>query len=199
MNDVSDEVLLQRYLQGDLTSFTLLYDKHKGGVYRYLLRQTKDRQLAEDLFQDSWGNVIQHASSFQPSAKFSTWLYTIARHKLIDHVRHDKIVEAVIDTNQSNIDDDLQGATSQQNQLEKQISQQRQQNALQRCIRGLPVLLLDVFLLKEEGGMTQVQIAEIVNANHEATKSRARNAYRQLRKCLSVKLNHRYIVNDSGE
>ena len=96
MNQVVDEELLKRFAEGDANAFKLLYSRHKGGLYRYFLRQLHDQQLAEDLFQDTWGKVIANADSFEPNAKFSTWLYKMARNRIIDQVRHLQVVSNVI-------------------------------------------------------------------------------------------------------
>jgi RNA polymerase sigma-70 factor (ECF subfamily) len=186
-----DEVLLKLYIEGDMEAFSTLYNRHKAGTFRYLLRQIRDTGLAEDLHQDVWSQVISHGASFQAKAKFSTWLYTIARNKIIDHIRHAQIQNKVIT---HNVDAQTSGERHIQEEDpnaplegEKQLHESRQSAALQVCLQKLPLQLLDVFLLKQEAGMTAQQIAEIVQATHEATKSRMRNAYKQLAKCLQYK------------
>ena len=75
------------YARGEAAAFDILYARHKGGVYRYVLRQCSNSGVADELFQDVWTSVIRIRGSYTPSAKFATWLYTLARNRLVDHWR----------------------------------------------------------------------------------------------------------------
>ena len=75
------------YADGDSGAFEALYGRHKGGLFRFVLRSVKARGEAEELFQDIWMRVIEARMRYQPKAKFTTWLYTIAHHRLVDHWR----------------------------------------------------------------------------------------------------------------
>jgi len=187
----ADETLMQRYAQGDFAAFEQLYQRHKGGLYRYFLRQLGDHALAEDLFQDIWSKVISQAPRYQIKAKFTTWLYTLAQHKLIDHIRHIKVVDRVMET--PRIDsEDLEKIDQYQgiNELtpHMQLEQGHASAALKTCIQALPLVQKDCFLLKEEGGLSIEAIAHILGANYEACKSRLRYAYENLRQCISHKI-----------
>ena len=83
----SDEHLMLAYAGGDSAAFETLYSRHKGPLYRYVLRSVKGRGEAEELFQDIWMKVVEAASRYAPQAKFTTWLYTVAHHRLVDHWR----------------------------------------------------------------------------------------------------------------
>ncbi len=83
------------YAAGDAAAFDALYARHKGGVYRYLLRHCGNAGTADELFQDVWMNVIRARASYAPSAKFATWLYRIAHNRVIDHWRATGRVELV--------------------------------------------------------------------------------------------------------
>src|SRR5512144_2460872 len=85
--DAGDETLMLAYAAGDAAAFDRLYARHRGGVYRYLLRHCGSAGTADDLFQDVWMNAIRARASYVPSAKFTTWLYRIAHNRLIDHWR----------------------------------------------------------------------------------------------------------------
>ena len=69
------------YASGDAAAFDALYARHKGGVYRYLLRHCGNAGTADELFQDIWMNVIRVRATYTPSAKFATWLYTLAHNR----------------------------------------------------------------------------------------------------------------------
>ena len=187
---LSDEALMQQYAQGDFAAFEQLYLRHKGGLYRYFLRQLQDQSLAEDLFQDIWGKVISHSSQYQASAKFTTWLYTLARHKLVDHIRHLGVVAKVIDDTQNDNEQQTELAENQQRDNNPANVWQDNQaaQALKSCLVLLPIAQKECFLLKEEAGLTLDAIAQIVDANYEACKSRLRYAYESLRQCISRKI-----------
>jgi RNA polymerase sigma-70 factor (ECF subfamily) len=175
---------MQLYGQGDIAAFELLYTKHKGGLYRYFLRHTADQGVAEDLYQEVWGRVINSAASYQPKAKFNTWLYTLAHNKLIDHVRRLKVVNTVFDVN-SELDDDIDTESVLVNDI---VERELAGISLKQCLSKLPQMQLDCFLLKEEAGMTLYDISQIVGASLEATKSRMRYAYKSLRTCIANKI-----------
>ena len=84
---VSDEELMLAYRDGDAGAFDTLYRRHKGPVYRYMLRQCRDAGVADELFQDVWMNLIRARESYTVQAKFTTYIYTMAHNRLIDHYR----------------------------------------------------------------------------------------------------------------
>jgi len=75
------------YARGEAAAFDILYARHKGGVYRYLLRHCGNTGIADELFQDIWMNVIRARAAYAPTARFATWLYTLAHHRIVDHWR----------------------------------------------------------------------------------------------------------------
>jgi RNA polymerase sigma factor (sigma-70 family) len=86
-NADTDEDLMLRYRDGDAAAFEVLYGRHKGGVFRYMLRQCSARGIAEELFQEVWMNLIKSRASYSVQARFSTYIYSIAHNRLIDHYR----------------------------------------------------------------------------------------------------------------
>jgi RNA polymerase sigma-70 factor (ECF subfamily) len=89
MNDVSDEVLVQRVAQaGDERALSELYDRYAGLIYGAGVRYLGDRTLAEDLVQEVFTAVWRSATSFDPSrASFATWVYRITRNRATDLIR----------------------------------------------------------------------------------------------------------------
>ena len=85
--DESDESQMLAYAGGSGEAFEKLYARHRGGTYRYLLRHTGNSATAEELHQEVWLKVVRARGAWSPQARFSTWLYTIARNGLIDHWR----------------------------------------------------------------------------------------------------------------
>src|SRR5258708_20247417 len=83
----SDEQLMLAYAGGDAAAFETLYARHKGPLFRFVLRSVKARGEAEELFQDVWMRAIEARARYAPQAKFTTWLYTIAHNRIVDHWR----------------------------------------------------------------------------------------------------------------
>src|SRR5215510_948590 len=84
---LTDEELMLAYRAGDAAAFDILYMRHKGAVFRYLRRQTGTASVAEELFQDIWLRLIDARLNYEPRAKFTTWLFSIAHNRLMDHFR----------------------------------------------------------------------------------------------------------------
>jgi RNA polymerase sigma-70 factor (ECF subfamily) len=169
---------------GDLMAFNLLYARHKGPTYRYLLRQCHDKNLTDDLMQELWEKLINSKNRYQPDAKFTTWLYRIAHNVVVDHQRHFSVISRHVD-NEHNIE---QSVDSLSNTPEKIIENNKKQKNINDCLGKLPSTQLETFLLKQETDLTLQHIADIVESSLEATKSRLRYAYDALRKCLSNSL-----------
>ncbi|MBF7073339.1 sigma-70 family RNA polymerase sigma factor [Glaciecola sp. MH2013] len=193
-NTASDEDLMGAYATGNLAAFETLYLRHKGSLFRYLLRQVKNQGQAEDLFQEVWAKVIRAASTYRSSAKFTTWLYTIARNKVIDSVRHIKVVDTVEEAPSESTTSNTEGSDDSQTP-DLYLKRSRQSSALEHCINNLPRHQLDCFLLKEEGGFSANAISDITEAKLEAIKSRLKSAYKNLRSCLEVNLGKHWEEN----
>ena len=86
MNDanLSDETLMARYARGDAGAFNALYRRHELRIWRYIERNVGSRATAEELMQEVWFAVARDAERYRPTARFTTWLFTIARNRLID-------------------------------------------------------------------------------------------------------------------
>src|ERR1700689_4984711 len=83
----SDETLMARYGRGDAAAFEVLYRRHEMRVWRYLERNVGNRATADELMQEVWFAVARDAPRYLPSARFTTWLFTIAHNRIIDSIR----------------------------------------------------------------------------------------------------------------
>ena len=176
--DDSDESLMLRYAGGNAAAFEALYARHKAPLYRYVLRQV-DRGIADELFQDIWTNLIHARDGYQPSAKFTTWLYRIARNRIIDFYRRQSI--RPVDSDQARIDT---AAGRDCEQPEQRIESRDKMERLMAALATLPREQREVFMLREQAGLAMDEIADITGAGHEAVKSRLRYALRRLRRAL---------------
>lgn len=181
----TDEALMLRYRDGDAGAFDVLYGRHKGGVYRFLLRQLRDAAIAEELFQDVWINLINARERYEVQAKFTTWLYRIAHNRLIDHVRRQGDRQFV-SLHGSDDDDDppLEIADAPTNNPETRQWATQQLERLVELVESLPAVQREAFLLHHEGELNVDGIAEATGVNRETAKSRLRYALNKLRRGL---------------
>jgi RNA polymerase sigma-70 factor (ECF subfamily) len=184
-DEISDENLMLSYCNGDADAFEVLYQRHKGPLYRFILRQS-GQQFVEELFQDIWLKVINSRMSYQVKATFKTWLYRIARNRIIDHYRRQNM--RPVDNNSESLPA-ISGAESIQ--PENQLEAGNQHELLMRAIAELPRDQKEAFLLKQEAGLDIEQIADTTGVSYEAAKSRLRYAFNRLRDQLESIHEHR--------
>lgn len=178
---LSDEALMLAYAAGDAAAFDRLYARHKGGVFRYLLRQCRDAGIAEQLFQDVWMNLIRVRASYQPSAKFATWLYTLAHHRLIDHHRAAGRVTLVSTDDEHHADVMAALPANRRAEPDARAADRELGTRLKAAIAALPAAQRDAFLLQQEGGLSLEAIAALTGVGAETVKSRLRYAAAKLR------------------
>jgi RNA polymerase sigma-70 factor (ECF subfamily) len=179
----ADEDLMLRYAQGDAAAFDELYARHRGGVFRYLLRHLGSRAQAEELFQDLWMNLIGARERYRVEAKFTTWLYTMAHNRLIDLYRRQRPFEVVsLDGGEEDDDPPPQIAASSASEPHRAVEARQQAARLLQLVDALPAAQREAFLLQHEGDLSLEQIAEITGVDRETVKSRLRYAMDKLRR-----------------
>ena len=169
------------YAAGDIAAFDALYARHKGGVYRYLLRQCRQSGVADELFQDVWMNLIRARTSYAPTARFTTWLYRLAHNRLIDHYRasgHLTLVSADDEAHEDAIAA-LPGARSDDPRVRAENRELGER--LRAAVAALPPAQREAFLLQQEGGLSLAEIAAVTGVGTETVKSRLRYALAKLR------------------
>ena len=172
------------YAAGDAAAFDALYARHKGGVYRYLLRQCRGSAIAEELFQDVWMNLIRARETYAPAAKFTTWLYRLAHNRLVDHYRasgHLTLVSADDEAHQETVAA-LPGARGDDPELRAENRELGER--LRAAVTALPPAQREAFLLHQEAGLSLAEIAELTGVGTETAKSRLRYAVAKLRRDL---------------
>ena len=178
----TSESLMLRYQAGDAGAFDLLYARHRGSLFRFMQRQCRNRGECEELFQEVWINVIQAREHYRIEAGFSTWLYTLAHHRLMDYFRRHRLVDAasmsITDENESTL------PASRITEPEVIAESQQQGAAILRLLNALPAPQREAFLLYEEGGLSIDDIAAATGVSFEAAKSRLRYAIAKLREGL---------------
>ena len=186
----SDEQLMSAYRDGDAGAFDELYRRHKGPVYRYMLRQCRDHAVADELFQDVWMNLIRARERYTVQAKFTTYIYKLAHNRLIDHYRkHGQAAMVSLDHDS----DDSENApvmaepvAAPRDEPEKHLDIKQQAAQLLELLGALPASQREAFVMQYEGGMSVDEIADATGVTRETAKSRLRYALTKIRQGLAT-------------
>lgn len=165
------------YRQGDAGAFETLYARHKGPLYRFVQRSVRDRGVAEELYQEIWMRVIEARGRYTVQAKFSTWLYTIAHHRLTDHWRKRGL--QLVDLAEHDAPAPSAYEPERRAEARERIAR------FAAALAALPEAQRAAFLLHEEAGMSVAEIAAATGVGAEAAKSRLRYALAKLREALA--------------
>jgi len=184
----TDEALMRAYGHGDARAFEALYSRHKDATYRYFLRPAGgNAATADELHQDLWLRVIGARERYEAQARFSTWLYTLARHRMVDHwrARHGVTLASLEDEETVELAEESVSASrdGSDDPLHATIDAEARRR-LVAALADVPKLQRDAFLLHVEGGLSLEEIARLTTASGETVKSRLRYAYRRLRAAL---------------
>ncbi|MSQ58534.1 MAG: RNA polymerase sigma factor [Betaproteobacteria bacterium] len=175
----SDEDLMQRFGAGDAGAFDALYARHRGPMFRFMQRQCANRALAEELFQDVWMSLIAARERYRQEAKFTTYLYTLARHRVIDHFRRQGVRSQV---HAEGDEDSIELAPSAAPTPEAQLESRRAVSRVLDLVEALPSAQREVMLLRAEAGLSIEEIAAVTLSERETVKSRLRYAMDKLKR-----------------
>lgn len=187
----TDEVLMAAYRAGEARAFAVLVTRHKRGLYNFLLRSVHQPSRAEELLQDVFVRVIRSKDRWEQTAKFSTWVYTIARNLTIDESRRQRFRDhQSLDAKRTRGADGEQGRsmldTLPSGDLPTDVEADRPtlQGRLQAAVEALPEDQREVFTLRQVVGLSFKEIGDIVGAPENTVKSRMRYALEKLRTLL---------------
>jgi RNA polymerase sigma-70 factor (ECF subfamily) len=181
---------MQQYLEGDARAFRTLMERHSSKVYNFLIRSLGRRDLADDLLQEVFLRIVRRAGTFRGQAKFTTWMYTIARNLIIDHARrqrHRRTVALDAPARAGDADGDTRlDRTPDRGPTPDRLAEgARFSGRLETALGALPEDQRDVFLMREVEGLKFREIAEVVGIPINTVKSRMRYALESLRDDLA--------------
>lgn len=176
-----------RYRDGDVRAFEVLVTRHRKPVYNFILRFVRDPAQAEDVLQDTFLRLIKSAESYEKQAKFTTWMYTIARNLCVDAARRGKHRKAAsLDAPVGEEDGaaliDLVadgGAGVDRKVISRELAQR-----IRQAVEALPDEQREIFILREIADLQFNEIAQIVGCPENTVKSRMRYALEKLREAL---------------
>lgn len=182
----SDEGLMLAYLRGDARAFRGLVTRHQDRVYHFILRQVRLPETANELVQETFLRVVKNASSFRADARFTTWLYTIARNLCVDAQRRQKhrntvALDAPLRRDEADGASLIEMVKGDEQAQDDSLDDRRFSKALRAALQELPAEQREVFLLRELEGLKFREIADIVGIPENTVKSRMRYALEGLR------------------
>jgi len=184
MSDDEDAQLMLAYARGEIGAFETLYARHRGALYRYLVRQARDGEVANDLFQEVWSRVIVNRARYEPRAKFRTFLFTLAHNCFIDHCRRSKSRPQGLKVEDADAADLLPADTEELPDV--QLARAEATRRYRAALAALPAEQRDVYLLHEESDLSLEDIARVTGVGAETAKSRLRYAVGKLKAALTV-------------
>jgi RNA polymerase sigma-70 factor, ECF subfamily len=187
---MTDEALMAAYQRGDVAAFAELVARHEKRLWNFVRRFVADTATAEDLLQEVFLRVVRNAAEWEASAKFSTWLYTIARNLCTDNARRGVLRKADSldqtpgpsrDESGPHRIDKIAGSAPN---AEKAAMNRELADRVDRAVAELPVEQREVFLMREVMDMSFAEIALATKTSEPTVKSRMRYALERLRSAL---------------
>lgn len=180
-----DEGLMLAYRDGNLAAFDSLYARHDRRVFRHILRMVRDHSESCDLAQEVWIKVTQARRSYEPTAKFSTWLYRIVVNHVRDYFKLARNRHRGVSLDDDSADEQARTAMeptmARHDEPDAWLIRKQSSEELIAAIDRLPVLQREALLLHIDAGMSLDEIAAMTLVNFETVKSRIRYAMKKLR------------------
>ncbi|MBI9033115.1 MAG: sigma-70 family RNA polymerase sigma factor [Bacteroidales bacterium] len=181
---VSDRELVSKYLTGDESCLERLINRHNNRVFAYILMVVKDKQLADDLFQDTFIKVINtlRSGSYKEEGKFLQWVMRIAHNLIIDHFRKSKRIPTVDSKNEDfDIFDTIQLTDDS---VEDRLVREQIYSDVRNLIDFLPEEQKEVLMMRHYSDMSFKDIADQTNVSINTALGRMRYALINLRKIV---------------
>ena len=189
LKTLTDEALVRLYVEGNNEAFNVLLDRYESKVFTYINFIVRNREVAEDLFQDTFMRVVAtlKGGKYAEQQKFSAWLMRITHNILVDYFRHLKNEKSISnDENEVDLFNDIKLAD--ENNIETQIIKSQNLNGVQAIIKLLPQNQQEIINLRYYQDMSFKEIAAILNCSINTALGRTRYALINLRK-LAVERN----------
>jgi RNA polymerase sigma factor (sigma-70 family) len=185
-SDSSDEQLMLAYAKGDAQAFEIVFERHRSWLLRTLRGSVRAAglsgdELAEDIAQETWLTIIRTIDDYTASARFTTWLYQVAQHRLIDHLR--KLGTSVKHTDVMTEEDSLSDPQVQADlsfDPARIVEHKAMMAQFTKALETLPTAQSEVFILIAQAGMTVPEVAQSLQLPLETVKSRLRYARSKL-------------------
>ncbi|MEI7981658.1 MAG: sigma-70 family RNA polymerase sigma factor [Bacteroidota bacterium] len=183
---ISDQDLIGRYLAGQESALEKLIHRHKNRVFAYILMIVKDKDLAEDLFQDTFIKVINtfRSGTYKEEGKFIQWVMRIAHNLIIDYFRKSKRIPIIENSDEYDIFDKVRIPVES---VEDVLIMEQIHKDVKKLIDYLPREQKEVLVMRHYNDMSFKDIAEMTNVSINTALGRMRYALINLRKLVKEK------------
>ena len=180
-----DAELMIRVKAGDDASFGLLLEKHRSPVIHFLYRMVQNRAVAEELAQEVFLRVYRSRSTYEPTAKFTTWLFRIATHLALNSLRDGKNQRSEARLDNESAEAPARQVSDGRPSVEQVMVYQTRLEEVRQAVAGLPDKQRAAVLMHKYQEMEYSQIAKVLNCSESAVKSLLFRAYETLRARLA--------------
>jgi RNA polymerase sigma-70 factor, ECF subfamily len=180
-----DALLMVRVREGDQTSFGLLLQRHRGPVFHFLCRMVQNQAVAEELAQEVFLRIYRTRATYQPTAKFTTWLFRIATRLALNSLRDGKKEKLQDSLEEQTSDGTTRQLPDRGRTIEQEMLYQARLREVREAIEGLPAKQKAAVLMHKYDDMEYSQIARVLRCSESAVKSLLFRAYESLRFALA--------------
>jgi RNA polymerase sigma-70 factor (ECF subfamily) len=176
-----DAELMLRVKDGDSLSFALLLEKHRSPVIRFLYRMVQDPAISEELAQEVFLRVYRSRASYEPTAKFTTWLFRIATHLALNWRRDRRNERCQESLDLEPAEQPVRQIADRRPLVEETLVRQAGLDEIRRAVAALPDKQRAAVLMHKYEGMEYSQVAKVLGCSDSAVKSLLFRAYETLR------------------
>lgn len=180
-----DAELMLRVKEGDGASFAILLEKHRSPVIHFLYRMVQNQAVAEELAQEVFLRVYRSRGTYEPTAKFTTWLFRIATHLALNSLRDGKNERMQDRLDEHTEDVPVRQLSDGKPSVEQAMVYQAKFEEVRQAIAALPDKQRAAVLMHKYEEMDYSQIAKVLNCSESAVKSLLFRAYESLRARLA--------------
>ncbi|MCS7080192.1 MAG: sigma-70 family RNA polymerase sigma factor [Chloracidobacterium sp.] len=186
---VTDEELLRAFQQGDEQAFARLYQRHRTAVYRFLARRLSSPARAEELCQDVFVALVEHAASWRGESSVKTYLYRIAFNRLVSEARRSEHrLTATPPTTADKATMPVHHEPVSDERPDVQFESKERTRLVREALTLLPPEFRDTLVMKEYDGLSCEEIADITGVAVGTVKSRLFRAKLELKRHLTARL-----------
>jgi RNA polymerase sigma-70 factor, ECF subfamily len=180
-----DAELMLRVRDGDQASFALLLERHRGPVIHFMYRMVQNQAVSEELAQEVFLRVYRSRATYEPTAKFTTWLFRIATHLALNWIRDGRNEKLQQSLDEETSDGATRQVADRGRTVEQELVYQAKLREVRAAIECLPAKQRAAVMMHKYEEMEYSQIAGVLSCSESAVKSLLFRAYESLRSRLA--------------
>ena len=180
---IPDALLVKNYVAGDENALTILINRHQSKIYGFIYSKLSDRDISDDIFQDTFIKVIKtlKSNSYNEEGKFLPWVMRISHNLIIDHYRRNKKMPMYRETEEFSIFSIMSDNVPN---IESQLITSQVENDLRKLIEELPAEQKEVLIMRMYQDLSFKEISETTGVSINTALGRMRYAIMNLRKVI---------------